>query len=90
VPIPDAPAVAAAETRAMFSSPTVYRSGARTVEVLPGESHSAAWAYVARDGPRPESYPCDAVTGHVRLRVHRSSRRPSHRRRALATGLLTP
>ena len=37
----------------MFSSPTVYRSGSRTVEVLPGESHSAAWMYVARGGPRP-------------------------------------
>ena len=24
----------------MFASPTTYRSGVRTVEVLPGESHS--------------------------------------------------
>jgi hypothetical protein len=67
----------------MFSSPTIYRSGSRTVEVLPGESHSAAWAYVTRGGPRPDSYPCDPVAGQVRRRVHRSSRRPSHRRRAL-------
>jgi hypothetical protein len=67
----------------MFSSPTIYRSGARTVEVLPGESHSAAWMYVARDDPRPESYPCDPVAGQVRRRVHRSSRRQSHQRRAL-------
>ena len=42
----------------MFSSPTTYRSGSRTVEVLPGESHSAAWTYIARGGPAPVSYPC--------------------------------
>ena len=67
----------------MFSSPTVYRSGSRTVEVLPGESHSAAWMYVVRGGPRPGSYPCDPVARQVRRRVHRSSRRRSHQRRAL-------
>jgi hypothetical protein len=68
----------------MFSSPTTYRSGSRTVEVLPGESHSAAWAYVTRGGPPPDSsYPCDPVAGHVRRRVHRSSRRAAHRRRPL-------
>ena len=67
----------------MFPSPTIYRSGSRTVEVLPGESHSAAWMYVARGGPRPESYTCDPVADPVRRRVHRSRRRPSHQRRAL-------
>jgi len=82
-PDTDAPAVDAFETRAMFSSPTTYRSGSRTIEVLPGESHSAAWAYVIRGGPCPKSYPCDPVAGQVRHRVHRSSRRPAHRRRAL-------
>ena len=59
------------ETRSMFSSPTIYRSGSRTVEVLPGESHSAAWAYVTRGGPAPASYPCA-----------RRRRRPGARRRA--------
>jgi hypothetical protein len=84
VPNPDAPAVAAFETRTMFSSPTIYRSGSRTIEVLPGESHSAEWTYIARGGPFPESYPCDPVAGHVRRRVHRSRRRRRpHRRRAL-------
>jgi hypothetical protein len=67
----------------MFSSPTIYRSGSCTVEVLPGESYSAAWAYITRGGPFPESYPCDPVAGRVRRRVHRSSRRQPHRRRAL-------
>ena len=67
----------------MFPSPTIYRSGSRTVEVLPGESHSAAWMYVARGGPRPESYPFDPVAGQVRRRVHHSSRLRSHQRRAL-------
>ena len=67
----------------MFSSPTIYRSGSRTVEVLPGESHSAAWMYVAHGGPRPESYPFDLVAGQVRHRAHDSSRRRPHRRRAL-------
>ncbi len=71
------------DTRSMFASPTTYRSGARTVEVLPGESHSAAWMYVARGGPRPESYPCDPVAGQVRRRVHRSSRRREHCRARL-------
>ena len=42
----------------MFSAPTVYRSGSRTVEVLAGESHSAAWAYVTGSGPEPVSYRC--------------------------------
>jgi hypothetical protein len=67
----------------MFSSPTIYRSGSRTVEVLPGESHSAAWCYVTRGGPRPETYRCDPLAGQVRRRAHRSSRGKSHRRRAL-------
>ena len=67
----------------MFSSPTIYRSGSRTVEVLPGESHSAAWTYITRGGPRPESYPCDPAAGRVRRRVHHSSYRRPHRRRAL-------
>lgn len=69
----------------MFSSPTIYRSGSHTVEVLPGESHSAAWAYVVNRGPAPSTYPClgAAATGRVRRRVHRSARRPAHRRRAL-------
>ena len=60
----------------MFSSPTIYRSGSRTVEVLPGESHSAAWTYIARSGPAPVSYPCaaDPAIGRVRRRVHRSAR----------------
>jgi hypothetical protein len=74
----------------MFSSPTTYRYGSRTVEVLPGESHSAAWAYVARGGPLPESYPCDPVAGRVRRRVHHSSRRRPHRRRALTAVAQVP
>ncbi len=59
----------------MFSAPTVYRSGSRTVEVLAGESHSAAWAYVTGSGPEPVSYRCatsaqaagcaDAITRHA-------------------------
>lgn len=61
----------------MFSSPTIYRSGSRTVEVLPGESHSAAWAYIAARGPRPVSYPC---AGPTRRRVHIRARRAEHRR----------
>jgi hypothetical protein len=71
----------------MFSSPTVYRSGARVIEVLPGESHSAAWAYVSRGGSAPETYPCvdDPAAGRVRRRVHRSRRRQPHRRRVLTT-----
>jgi hypothetical protein len=69
----------------MFSSPTTYRSGSRSVEVLPGESHSAAWAHITSGGPVPASYPCadDPAAGRVRRRVHRSARRPAHRRRAL-------
>ena len=56
----------------MFSAPTTYRSGARTVEVLPGESHSDAWAYIVRGGPEPASYPCSshAGAGRVRVRAH--------------------
>ena len=65
----------------MFSSPTIYRSRSRTVEVLPGESHSAAWAYISRGGQAPASYPCSH--GRVRRRVHRSSRRQPHHGRAL-------
>ncbi len=65
----------------MFSAPTIYRSGSGSVEVLPGESHSAAWTYIARGGPAPVSYPC--AEGHVRRRVHRQNRRQPHRRRAL-------
>jgi hypothetical protein len=61
----------------MFSSPTIYRSGARTVEVLPGESHSAAWAYITGAGPRPVTYPC---TGRTRRRVHTRARRVRHPR----------
>ena len=69
----------------MFSSPTIYRSGSRTVEVLPGESHSAAWTYITRGGPAPESYPCadDPAAGRVRRRVHRSARRQPHHAPAL-------
>jgi hypothetical protein len=56
----------------MYSSPTIYRSGRRVVEVLAGESHSAAWAYVTARGPRPASYPC---SGEVRRRVHAAAHR---------------
>ena len=73
--------VAGIETRSMYSSPTIYRSGSRTLEVLPGESHSAAWTYITRGGRAPVSYPC--AEDHVRRRVHRSSHRRPHRRRAL-------
>jgi len=68
----------------MFSSPTTYRSGPRTIEVLPGESHSAAWAYVIRGGPEPASYPCiaRAGSGRVRVRAHGPRRRQPHRRHA--------
>ena len=68
----------------MFSSPTTYRTGTRTVEVLPGESHSAAWAYVISGGPEPASYPCTqrAGGGRVRVRTHGSRRQQPHRRRA--------
>ena len=69
----------------MFSSPTIYRSGSRTVEVLPGESHSAAWTYITSGGPAPASYPCadDPAPAGSRRRVHRSTRRqPHHRARA--------
>jgi len=69
----------------MFSSPTIYRSGSRAVEVLPGESHSAAWAYISRGGPAPASYPCaaDPAGGRVRRRMHRSDRRQRHHGRVL-------
>jgi hypothetical protein len=68
----------------MFSASTIYRSGARTVEVLPGESHSDAWAYITRGGPEPASYPCTSHpgAGRVRVRTHSSRRRQPHRRRA--------
>ena len=78
---PDAARAQPFETRSMFSSPTTYRSGSRTVEVLPGESHSAAWTYIVRGGPAPVTYPC--AQGHVRRRVHHANRRQPHRRRAL-------
>jgi hypothetical protein len=67
----------------MFAAPTTYRTGCRSIEVLPGESHSDAWAYILRGGPFPERYPCshDPAIGRVRRRVHRSSRRREHRRR---------
>ena len=67
----------------MFSSPTIYRSGTRTIEVLAGESHSDAWAYVTRGGPEPASYACTSHggAGRVRVRSHRSRRRQPHRRR---------
>jgi hypothetical protein len=73
----------------MFSAPTVYRSGSRTVEVLAGESHSAAWAYVTGSGPEPVSYPCaqSAGGGRVRRRDHASRHRRAHARRVPA---LTP
>jgi hypothetical protein len=61
----------AAETQGMLSSPTTYRSGSRVVEVLPGESHSAAWAFVTRRGPRPSG--C-AGAGRVRRRAHAARR----------------
>ena len=66
----------------MFSSPTTYRCGARVVEVLPGESHSAAWAYVKAGGRPPVSYPCSPE--RVRRRAHRSDRRAGHIRPVLA------
>ena len=69
----------------MFSSSTIYRSGTRSVEVLPGESHSDAWRYITAGGPAPTRYPCadHPVAGRVRRRMHRSGRRHSHRGRAL-------
>ena len=70
----------------MFAVPTTYRSGARTVEVLPGESHSDAWGYVLRGGPFPAGYPCSHDSRAVRIRRHasHSSRRREHCRAALA------
>ena len=50
----------------MFSSPTTYRAGSRTIVVRPGQSHSVAWAYVARGGPRPGSRPCERLAGRIR------------------------
>ena len=66
----------------MFASQTTYRSGARTVVVLPGESHSDAWEYVLRGGPFPMSYPCshDSRTVRIRRHTHHSNRRREHRR----------
>ena len=65
----------------MFSAPTTYRSGARTIEVLPGESHSDAWGYVLRGGPFPASYPCshDPRAVRIRRRASQWSRRRDHR-----------
>ena len=70
----------------MFSSSTTYRLGSRSIEVLPGESHSDAWAYITRGGPEPASYPCTsrAGAGRVRVRSHASRRRQPRRRRAAA------
>ena len=69
----------------MFSATTIYRSGSRVVEVLPGESHSPAWVYITAGGPAPSSLPRSDMpaTGRVRRRAHRSSRRPAHRRHTL-------
>jgi hypothetical protein len=53
----------------MLSSPTTYRSEARTdVQVLPGASHSDAWSYVAGRGPLPTQQPAthDPAAGRVR------------------------
>ncbi len=53
----------------MLSSPTTYRSQARTdVQVLPGASHSDAWSYVAGRGPLPTQQPAthDPAAGRVR------------------------
>ena len=68
----------------MFASPTTYRSGARTIAVLPGESHSDAWTYILRGGPFPASYPCSHDSRAVRIRRHasHSRRRQQHPRHA--------
>jgi anti-anti-sigma regulatory factor len=53
----------------MLSSPTTYRSRARTdVQVLPGASHSDARSYVAGRGPLPTQQLAthDPATGRVR------------------------
>jgi hypothetical protein len=73
------------ETASMFSAPTTYQRGSHVVEVLPGESHSDAWAYVAGGGPFPDRYPCsdDPALGRIRRRMHSSQRRQAHRRRSL-------
>jgi hypothetical protein len=73
------------ETARMHAASTTYRSGSRVIEVLAGESHSAAWAYITAGGTEPESYPCAARArgGQVRRGEHRSRRRQAHRRRAL-------
>ena len=67
----------------MVSSPTIYRCGSRTVEVLPGESHSAAWAFIVAGGPEPRDYPCVRRPGggRVRRRDHASRHRRGHDRR---------
>jgi hypothetical protein len=72
----------------MFAESTTYRSGSRIVEVLPGESHSAAWLYITSRGPLPERYPCrrTAAGGLVRRRDH-ASRRTHPRRRRVLTGV---
>ena len=69
----------------MFAAPTTYRSGVRTVEVLPGESHSDAWGYVLHGGPFPACYPCSHDPRAVRIRRHaqHSRRRREHRRAVL-------
>ena len=70
----------------MFCSPTTYRRGARTIEVLPGESHSAAWASMVKGGPEPASGPraSRAGAGRVRVREHGSRRRRQPQRRHAA------
>ena len=66
----------------MFCSPTTYRRGARTIEVLPGESHSAAWASMVKGGPEPASGPRASRAGAGRLRrcvsTVRRRRQPHH------------
>jgi hypothetical protein len=70
----------------MFAASTTYRSGSRSVEVLPGESHSDAWEYVLRGGPFPTRYPCSHDPRAVRIRRHtsHSPRRRERRRAAIA------
>ena len=80
---PDAPPPSAADTQRMLSSQTTYHSRAGSVQVLPGASHSDAWAYITKNGPLPKPQPSshDSAAGHVRR--HGSSREPGHRRGAL-------
>ena len=70
----------------MLSSQTTYHSQAGTVQVLPGASHSDAWAYVTKGGPLPKPQPSSHDSGAGQLRRHGSSRVRGHRRGAL-TGL---